>query len=103
MKYKAIIDTDDYEDFEFFEDSTGKYLHAVDAGSVNGEWIALHFTEAVTEQEIVKPYFDKLKEQINEQIDGGLHNNDYGVGWDDALSEVLDMIDKILSEQEKEK
>jgi hypothetical protein len=48
---------------------------------------------AFTEQEIVKPYFDKLKEQINEQIDGGLHNND--------LSEVLDMIDKILSEQEK--
>lgn len=40
---------------------------------------------------------------IDEQIDGGLHNNYYGVGWDDALSEVLDMINEILSEQEKAK
>jgi hypothetical protein len=58
---------------------------------------------AVTEQEIVKPYFEKLKEQIYAQIDGGCHANSYDSGWDDALSEVLDMIDNILSEQEKAK
>jgi hypothetical protein len=45
-------------------------------------------------------YFDKLKEQINEQIGGSSHANSYDSGWDDALSEVLDMIDIILSEQE---
>jgi hypothetical protein len=49
MKYKAIIDTDDFEDFDFFEDGNGKYLHAVDAGAENGEWIPLHFTEAKSE------------------------------------------------------
>jgi hypothetical protein len=29
MKYKAVIETDDYEDFEFFEDGNGKYLHGM--------------------------------------------------------------------------
>ena len=50
MKYIAVIDTDDFEDFEFFEDGNGVYLHAIDAGSVNGEWIALYFTEAESEK-----------------------------------------------------
>jgi hypothetical protein len=45
MKYKAIIETDDFEDFEFFEDGNGKYMHGIDAGAVNNEWIALYFTE----------------------------------------------------------
>ena len=39
MKYIAVLDTDDFEDFEFFEDRNGKYLHAVDANATNGEWI----------------------------------------------------------------
>ena len=45
MKYKAIIETDDYKNFEFFEDGNGKYIHGIDAGAVNNEWIALYFTE----------------------------------------------------------
>ena len=49
MKYKAIIETDDYKDFEFFEDGNGKYLHAVDAAAENNEWIPLYFTECEQE------------------------------------------------------
>ena len=45
MKYKTIIETDDYKNFEFFEDGNGKYIHGIDAGAVNNEWIALYFTE----------------------------------------------------------
>lgn len=43
MKYTAVLDTDDFKDFEFFEDGNGKYLHAIDAGAINGEWIYLPF------------------------------------------------------------
>ena len=45
MKYKAIIETDDFENFKFFEDGNGKYIHGIDAGAVNDEWIVLYFTE----------------------------------------------------------
>ena len=43
MKYIAVLDTDEIEDFDFFEDGKEKYLHAIDANSVNGEWIYLPF------------------------------------------------------------
>ena len=45
MKYKAIIDTDEFKDFKFFEDADGKYLVVKDANAESGEWIALHFEE----------------------------------------------------------
>ena len=61
MKYKAIIETDDYKDFEFFEDGNGKYIHGIDAGSVNNEWIPVYFTEC--KQESV---FDKIKSEITD-------------------------------------
>jgi hypothetical protein len=35
MKYKAIIETDEIDDFEFFEDGNGKYIHGIDAGAIN--------------------------------------------------------------------
>lgn len=43
MRYIAILDTDEYEDFDFFKDGNGEYLRAIDAGAVNGEWIYLPF------------------------------------------------------------
>jgi outer membrane protease len=46
MKYIAIIDTDDYENFEFFEDATGKYLAVKDVNAKDDEWMALQFKEA---------------------------------------------------------
>lgn len=49
MKYNAIIETDDFKDFKFFEDGYGKYIHGIDAGAVNNEWIALYFTECEQE------------------------------------------------------
>lgn len=42
MKYIAIIDTDDYENFEFFEDATGKYLAVKDVNAKYDEWMVLH-------------------------------------------------------------
>lgn len=51
MKYIAIIDTDDYKDFKFFEDADGKYLIAKDANAKNDEWISLHFIQAESEDE----------------------------------------------------
>lgn len=45
MKYIAIIDTDNYKDFKFFEDANGKYLVARDANAKYDEWISLHFTQ----------------------------------------------------------
>lgn len=69
MKYIAIIDTDDFKDFEFFEDGNGKYLVTKDAGAVNNEWIPLYFKECeqglktghwITKQnEVFKYYCDK--------------------------------------------
>ena len=64
MKYKAVIETDEFEDFEFFEDGNGKYIHGIDAGSVNGEWIALYFTECKQE-----PVLDKLRAEIEPKCD----------------------------------
>ena len=47
MKYIAVIDTDDYENFEFFEDGIGKYMVGKDAGATSsGGWIPLYFREA---------------------------------------------------------
>lgn len=37
MKYKAVIETDDYKDFKFFEDGNGKYMVAKDAGATASE------------------------------------------------------------------
>lgn len=61
MKYKAIIETDNYKDFEFFEDGNGKYIHGIDANAANNEWIPVYFTEC--EQESV---LDKIKSEITD-------------------------------------
>ena len=62
MKYKAIIETDEFEDFEFYEDGNGKYIQGIDAGAVNSEWIALYFTECKQESVL-----DKIKTEIEKQ------------------------------------
>ena len=62
MKYETTIETDEFEDFEFYEDGNGKYIHGIDAGSVNGEWIALYFTEC--KQEII---LDKIRAEVIEK------------------------------------
>jgi hypothetical protein len=51
MKYTAVIDTDDFKDFKFFEDGIGKYLICKDAGIIaNNGWIPLYFAEAGSEK-----------------------------------------------------
>lgn len=86
MKYIAVLDTDDFEDFEFFEDGCGKYIHGIDAGSVNGEWIALYFTEYKQE-----PILDKIRSEINSPNRGTC---DYF---------VIDRIEEIINEYTAEK
>lgn len=51
MKYIAVLDTDDYKDFKFYEDANGEYLMARDAKAKPYEWIALHFIKAESEEE----------------------------------------------------
>lgn len=53
MKYKAVIETDNYKDFKFFEDGIGKYMICKDAGvTASNGWIPLYFTEAESEENI---------------------------------------------------
>lgn len=46
MKYVAIIDTDEYKNFKFFEDGCGEYLVAKDKNAQPNEWIRLPFVKA---------------------------------------------------------
>lgn len=82
MKYKAVIETDDFEDFQFFEDGSGKYIRGIDAGAVNNEWIPLYFTEC--EQE---PALDKIRNEVLEYIDDL-----------DIAAEICDIFNKYTSE-----
>ena len=103
MKYIAVLDTDDFEDFDFFEDGKEKYLHAIDATSENGEWIYLPFRPL--EQE---PILDKIREQMKDYLRGVeitlevLVENDplrpKMEGAKDTLEECLELIDKAESE-----
>lgn len=121
MKYIAIIETDDFEDFEFFEDGNGKYLHAIDAGSVNGEWIPLYFIECEQDPILDKPHikgdyydgfrnrlrtaewrYDKLRAEIESKIikKPNLNFKIRERERNDAFLEVLDILDKYTSESE---
>lgn len=95
MKYKAIIETNDYKDFEFFEDGNGKYIHGIDAGAVNSEWIALYFTEV--EQENI---LDKIRAEITDwQTD--IHDNEYDAEIHDFVFErIYEIIDEYKGKRE---
>ena len=95
MKYIAVLDTDEIEDFEFFEDGKEKYLHAVDANAENGEWIYLPFKPL--EQE---PVLDKIRAEIEklptyDKTYQGIITA-YGIKQD-----VLEIIDKYKAESEE--
>ena len=95
MKYIAVLDTDEIEDFAFFEDGKGKYLHAVDANAENGEWIYLPFKPL--EQE---PILDKIRAEIQAleylNIEDGSDNFDKYI----EQYEVLKIIDKYKAKAE---
>lgn len=62
--------------------------------------------KSVTEQDIVKPYLDKLKEQIEQNVERYcLSRESHGMGkvdWNEYLiteSKVIELIDNLLSEQ----
>lgn len=54
MKYIAILDTDEFKDFKFFEDADGKYLAVKDAGAKSDEWLPLHFETLASCEDSVK-------------------------------------------------
>ena len=95
MKYRAVIETDDYKDFKFFEDADGKYLVVKDAGSINGEWIVLHFTEC--EQESV---LEKIRAEIIERDRKVKAIRSDGCCFF-TVEEVLKIIDKYKNEKEE--
>lgn len=114
MKYKAIIETDDFKNFEFFEDGNGKYIHGIDAGAVNNEWIPLYFTECEQEPFINKPcvsssgvcehdknnVLDKIRAEIKQNsypIVHGVNNHERGM----TLYGILQVIDKYRAESEE--
>ena len=92
MKYKAIIDADDFEDFEFFEDGNGKYICGIDAGAVNNEWIAVYFTECKQES-----ILDKIRAEI-QKLRGCSCSCSDGI-----IDDVEDIIDKYKTEIENKK
>lgn len=62
----------------------------------------------LTEQDIVKPYLDKLKKQIEQNVERYcLSRESHGMGkvdWNEYLiteSKVIELIDNLLSEQER--
>lgn len=66
-KYVAIIDTDEYKNFKFFEDGCGEYLVARDENAQSNEWVRLPFVKAetvlnipkgVTNGDVMKAIFD---------------------------------------------
>lgn len=95
MKYEAVIETDDYKDFKFFEDGNGKYIHGIDAGAENNEWIALYFKECKQES-----IFDKIKAEIEEQKKGRCFDDDDMVIYRTGLEDALYIIDKYRAESE---
>ncbi len=116
MKYIAVLDTDDYEDFEFFEDGNSKYLHAVDADATNGEWIYLPFkpleqepkSEWEQDHAILKAYsdganevLDKIRTEI-EKLQKMCDKNDLNLmAQYSAFGMVLDILDKYKAESEE--
>lgn len=61
---------------------------------------------AIAEQDIVKPYLDKLKEQIEQNVERYcLSRESHGMGkvdWNEYLiteSKIIELIDNLLSEQ----
>lgn len=93
MKYKAIIDTDDYKDFEFFEDGNGKYLIGIDAGASGCSWMPLYFTECQ------EPVLDKVRAEISE-VWHTKPRNKYEEGLKDQALKVMQIIDKYKAESE---
>lgn len=93
-----------YEDIECTDGRTYMVVHASEIDNA----------DVITEQEIVKPYLHKLAVQILEKYSGldiCEHLDEYD--WDENdisyykqvgdIGDIMDMIDNLLSEQEKKR
>ena len=114
MKYIAILDTDEFKDFKFFEDADGKYLAVKDANSESNEWLPLHFEalDISVRQLIVEgaplekhdaELLDKIRDEI-EELDR-YYDNDYFSANNCPMykcDEVLQIIDKYKAKSKVE-
>ena len=67
-----MIETDNYEDFEFFEDGIGEYLVGKDVSATSsGGWIPLYFKKVPKEKSVLVPC--------------KYRGNDYANGYNQAL------------------
>jgi hypothetical protein len=98
MKYKAIIETDDIKNFEFFEDGIGKYMVGKDAGAAQDGWMPLYFTEVKEEHENGN-VLDKIRTEIEQNaypIVYGVNSHEKGM----SLYGILQILDKYKAESE---
>lgn len=92
MKYKTIVDTDEFKDFKFFEDEIGPYMVAKDANACadSSGWIPLYFKEVKEESA-----FDKVRAEI---IKESFPEDDKSVSSMVYLKDVLGILDKYKAE-----
>jgi hypothetical protein len=97
MEERKLVDIEEVKDvLGDTINSEGDYRHALRL---------LDCLSATTEQEIVKPYLEKLKTTFEEYRDNwNRFRNDYESGrykaYDICVDEVDELIDNLLSEQE---
>ncbi len=106
MKYKAVIETDNFKDFEFFEDGSGKYIVGRDAGAETDEWLAIYFTECEKGQidvlNKIRTEIEQLPINTRTNWDGCCPDIDYPeIEYVDVTKDkLLSIIDKYIAESE---
>ena len=93
----AIIETDDFEDFEFFEDGIGKYMVGKDAGAAAiGGWIPLYFTECEQEPDKKKTDTSSIDEAREDFVHDVYNTLDF-LPTNDEANRIIDSFDRVTS------
>ena len=102
MKYKTIVDTEEFKDFKFFEDGIGKYMIGKDAGAAQDGWMPLYFTEVKEEHENGN-VLDKVRAEIENHCGLIKENHCKYCSYCNSVMgvrEILEIIDKYKNESE---
>lgn len=99
MRIKAIIETDDFEDFKLFEDGNGKYMVGKDAGATaSDEWIPLYFTECEQESTLYKIRTNALSaDKAREDFVHDVYNTLDFLPTNDEANRIIDSFDRVTS------
>ncbi len=102
MRYMAIIETDDFEDFEFFEDGIGKYMVGKDAGAAAiGGWIPLYFKECEKEPDKIRTDTSSA-DGAREDFVHDVYNTLDFLPTNDEANRIIDSFDRVTSGIESE-